>query len=231
MTLAEGFSRAVSTDQILSSMETIARSHIQKHVTMTPRFADILRGSGGASPVPVVAQEPAGDYAAPTRDNMRVLARESAVVKPAPQKLNPAAPSFTVSSQGTSQGPTSSTATFGGAVVSVRVTGPASTPPPLTQQPLPSQWQQQQQSSSMPMAPVQSSSGSSATFSALNSSVLPKSTQTMDTCASASMSATGTFMTRSNTIPSTPTITANFAGDAKLNDEVMFVTSHDLFFG
>jgi hypothetical protein len=112
MILAEGHSRAVSTDRILASMEIISRSHIQKHVVMTSKFADILRGSGSASPVSDIDQneeavvERESGFSAPTRDSLRRLARESmaaasssssssaAAKQEAQRKLNSTAPSF-----------------------------------------------------------------------------------------------------------------------------------------
>ena len=44
MILAEGPNRVVSTERILQSMETVCRSHIQKHVVMTQHFSELLRG-------------------------------------------------------------------------------------------------------------------------------------------------------------------------------------------
>jgi len=251
MVLAEGHSRAVSTDKILSSMEILCRSHIQKHVVMTSRFADILRGSDSASPLsdvePTIIPQTAAvdyapqtapmDYAPLTRDNLQKLAREAAETK----KLNPMAPSFSSpnSSAAISRNLTSTNAgslghhsiayntptrNSGTASISQPLhSGPASTPQPLHSGPVSTP---QPSNSSVHMTPVQSSSN--AALSAPNSSALPKSSPTMDTRASASISSTGnTIVTRASAtaIPApfgSGTITANFSSDAKLNDESAF---------
>lgn len=88
MVLAEGHSRALSTDRVLQSMEQICRSHIQKHMAMTARFTNILRGSTN-DVVPQKGGVP------PTLENIARLTAETSaaatVGRRQPQQYNPAA--------------------------------------------------------------------------------------------------------------------------------------------
>jgi len=94
MVLAEGYNRGVSSDKILTSMETIVNSHIQRHVTMSAAFASVLQGTDSPPAVSDAPQEPptqtTTEYLPPTVENLRQHKR-GPVARPPPASTSTSA--------------------------------------------------------------------------------------------------------------------------------------------